>query len=378
MAVTGEATIEDDQFEALLDAVREGPIDFDGLEVRYEDDGYVFSVPDLTRKHLAEDELHRVCTANADWVTNWHYWETVVEGHDTARRAFLRKLEAAESHTVPERYAAMRDVEAHEDAHEGDLVTEWGQVHISVALGEVGYRRYEVRHEDDADADRADLAVHEDPREARELAKYDAKGRYRPLRTAPSLPGGFVFPDLTSKELLTVVDSLYPATVANWHREQQGNLDVSHWHETTERQTGIYGIVSELPREAVDWVAESCCVDSQCLKRREWHYEEDDHLDAPGGDGQFPCREPCSLVVAASRKWTKLEEEHEHTYEFDLTPSEKEQVEDIIAAVADGRIDEIREADVYEGANRYRARYLRAKRFDDHGNLCGVETGDEE
>ncbi|WP_435318231.1 DR2241 family protein [Haloarchaeobius sp. TZWSO28] len=381
MAATERETVETDQFDALLDAVREGPIDFDGLQVRYEDDGYVFEVPDLTRKHLSEGELDQVCAANAEWVTNWHFWETVVGGHGTARRAFLRKLEAAEAHSVPERYDVMHgDGEADSDADTSDdteLVTEWGQVHITVDLGEVGYRRYEVRHADDAGVAREELDVHDEPRAARDLTKYDSKGRYRPLKTAPSLPGGFVFPDLTSSELMTVIDALYPATVANWHREQQGNLDVSHWHETTERQTGIYGIVSELPREAVDWVAESCCDDSQCLKRREWQYDEDDQLDVPGGDGQFPCREPCSLVVAASRKWTKLEEEHEHTYEFDLTPSEKEQVEDIIEAVAEGRVDEIREADVYKGANRYRARYLHAKRFDDHGNLCGVETDEE-
>ncbi len=38
------------------------------------------------------------------------------------------------------------------------------------------------------------------------------------------------------------------------------------------------------------------------------------------------------------------------------------------------RADDIREADVYEGANRYRARFLRAKLFDDEENLGGVET----
>ncbi|WP_435358196.1 DR2241 family protein [Haloarchaeobius sp. DFWS5] len=358
MAVT--QAVETDQFEALIETVRDGPIDFDGMWVGYEDDGYVFEISGFTRKHLSEGELDHVCQVNADWVTNWHFWEQVVGGHGTARRAFLRKLESADEHAVPDRYEALDDE---------SLVTEWGQVQITVSLGEVGYRRYEVRHVDDAEADRNDLEAHDEPRAARELAKYDDRGRYRPLKTAPTLRSGFVFPDLTSSELRDVLDFCYPATVANWHREQQGELDVSHWTETAERQTGIYDIVDELPREAVEWVAEACCVDSQCLKRREWQYDEDDDLSVPGGDGAFPCREPCSLVVAAARKWTKLEEEEEHTYELTLTESEKEQVEAIIDAVSEGTVDEIREADVYKGANRYRARYLRAKRFDEDGHL---------
>ncbi|TKX77681.1 hypothetical protein EXE53_25295, partial [Halorubrum sp. SD626R] len=129
--------------------------------------------------------------------------------------------------------------------------------------------------------------------------------------------------------------------------------------------------------EHVNWGAEACCDDSQCLKRREWEYDADTELDVDGGDGAFPCREPCSVVVSAARKWTRLESEQPRTYEFELTPSEKEQVEDIIDAVADGRIDEIREADTKEGANRYRARFLRAKRFDDEGNLGGVPTDED-
>jgi hypothetical protein len=115
-------------------------------------------------------------------------------------------------------------------------------------------------------------------------------------------------------------------------------------------------------------------VDSQCLKRREWEFDEETPLDVDGGDGAFPCREPCSLVVAAARKWATLEREAERTYEFTLTPSEKEQLEEILDAVADGRVDDIREADVYDGANRYRARYLRAKRLDADGNLSGTPT----
>ena len=114
-------------------------------------------------------------------------------------------------------------------------------------------------------------------------------------------------------------------------------------------------------------LAAACCVDSQCLKRREWDEDESTELDVPRGEGEFPCREPCSLVVAAARQWAILENEEPRTYELELTPSERGQIESLIEAVADGRIDEIREADVGDGANRYRARYLRAKRFADGG-----------
>jgi hypothetical protein len=172
------------------------------------------------------------------------------------------------------------------------------------------------------------------------------------------------------------VGQFYPATIQNWYREREGELDISHWRETAERQTGIYGIVEELEPRQVEWVARSCCVDSQCLKRREWDEDADTPLDAPRGDGQFPCREPCSLVVAAARRWTTLEREEERAYTFTLTPSEKEQLEALIDAVADDRTDEIREADVYEGANRYRTRFLREKRMVD-GDLCGVPTEPE-
>jgi hypothetical protein len=149
------------------------------------------------------------------------------------------------------------------------------------------------------------------------------------------------------------------------HLEREGELDVTGWADTAQRQTGIYGVAQELPEQAVEWATRACCVDSQCLKRREWDIDEDQPLETPRGDGEFPCREPCSLLIAAAREWATLEREETRTVELELTPSEHEQLEEIVDAVAEGRVDEIREADVDDGANRYRARYLRAKRFAD-------------
>jgi hypothetical protein len=355
-----------EQFEALLTAAADG-VDFEGLAVGVEESGYRFETPAVDRTGLTESELHALAEDD-DYVTNWYFWTVQVGEEGVHRRRFLRHLERADDRPVPDRYAALAD----------GVETEWGELLLTARLGADGERVYEVRHVADDDAAVDDLTHHEDPRDARDIARFDSTGRYRPLKTAPSLDDGWVFTDLDGRDAVETVDTFYPATVANWSLERAGDLDVSHWRETVDRQTGIYGVVKTWDRqeghEHVNWVAEACCADSQCLKRREWQYDDDEALDVDGGDGVFPCREPCSLVIAAARKWTKLEGERTRTYEFELTPSEKEQIEDIIDAVADGRVDDVREADISEGANRYRTRFLRAKRFDDAGNLCGVDT----
>ena len=356
-----------DPVDALAATAPDG-IAFDDLHVERDGDTYIFKTPEDDHTELGEEGLRDVA-ADSSYVDNWYFWHATAPQTD-ARWDFLRWLEAAEDAAVPDRYDALAD----------GVVTEWGQLRITVSLGGDGERTYELRHVDDATTPAAALDGYDDPLDARELAKHDDDGAYRPLKTAPSLQTGWQFSALGPAHLVEAVHAFYPATVQNWHREREGELDVTHWHETVSRQTGIYGVVQTWDRgegyEHVNWVAEACCDDSQCLKRREWGYDEETDLDVDGGGGAFPCREPCSLVVAAARQWTKLEGEQSKTYEFELTPSEKEQVEAIVDAVADGRADDVREADVYDGANRYRTRFLRAKLFDDEGNLCGVETKD--
>jgi hypothetical protein len=358
--------------DALCETIEQNDSDpavtFDGLVVDRSDATYTIETPHEQYDAASETELREQLGALDQYVTNWFYWERVVETPDDARRAFLRQLEGADEHDVEARYDRLG---------EDGVATSWGQLHIHATIDEDGHRSYEIRHEADADASEETLEAYDDSLEARQLTKHDGKGRYRPLKTAPSLVDGWRFGELGPQDCVQTVEYIYPATIANWYREQEGELDVTHYRECAERQTGIYDMIEGLEPEAVDWVAQACCEDSQCLKRREWQYDDEHELEADGGTGPFPCREPCSLVVAAARKWTTLESETPRTYEFELTPSEKNQLEAIIDAVADDRIDEIREADVYEGANRYRARYLRAKRFDEDGDLCGVPTTEE-
>ncbi len=365
-----EVVLSAEVFEAFRTAIADGPIDFDDLYARYdhETERFEFETTETTRTGLSEAELHEAAEEHASFVTNWWFVSSVLGDRSADRVAFVRWLEAADEHPVPARY----------DALASGMDRSWGELHIMATIDETGQRSYEIRHEDDAAVSTDALDVYTNPLDAREIGTFDSGGQYRPLRTAPSLPTGWVFPDLSAIEVCETVDAFYPATIANWYRESEGTLDIDHWRDTAERQTGIYGIIDELDEAAVNRIAASCCVDSQCLKRREWEYDAETELSADGGSGVFPCREPCSLVVAAARKWTTLEREEPQTYEFELTPSEKEQLEALIDAVADDRTDDIREADVYEGANRYRARYLREKRIDEHGNLSGTPTHPEE
>ena len=356
----------DAEYGDALVATADDGIAFDGLTVDREGDRFVFETPAEVHESLDEADLRAVAGEDA-YVRNWYFWHAVAP-QKPDRWAFLRWLEDAAETPLDERLEALAD----------GVVTEWGQLRLTATAADAGDRRYDVRHVDDARTDAAELEHHEDPRDARSITKHDDDGRYRPLKTAPSLQTGWRFAGLDAADLVATVETVYPATVANWHREREGGLDVTHWHETVERQTGIYGVVQTWDRgeghEHVNWVAEACCVDSQCLKRREWQYDEATDLDVDGGDGVFPCREPCSLVIAAARQWTKLEGEEPRTYEFELTPSEKEQLEAILDAVSEGRAGDVREADVYDGANRYRARFLRAKRTDEEGRLGGVPT----
>ena len=358
-----ESGLSETQLAAFRETLAAEPIAYDGLAAEYDadEDSYHIETP-ARQTTLTADELSTVDAEQAAYISNWYFYTQAVGGEVT--QAFCRWLELADDRAVPDRYDALKT----------GIDREWGQLRITTTLADDGARRYEIRHVDDSDADADALTTHTDPFDARDIGTLDATGRYRPLRTAPSLDSGWIFPELTASEVYDAVEAFYPATVVNWYREQRGELDIDHWRDEQDRQSGIYNLITVLPDEAVEWAAAACCDDSQCLKRREWELSEDEPLDADGGDGVFPCREPCSMVVAAGREWAKLEREESRSYEFELTPSEKEQLEEIIDAVADDEIDEIREADIGNGANRWRARYLREKRFDDDGHLSGTPT----
>ncbi|WP_345410652.1 DR2241 family protein [Haladaptatus pallidirubidus] len=243
----------------------------------------------------------------------------------------------------------------------------WGELSITVRLIDAAEREYEVRHVEDRDEDSSALETYRDPTAVRDLSRFTDGGDYRPLRTAPNLPTGWSFETENPDELYRVVDWVYPAAVTNWNREREDALDVTHFVETADRQTGMYAEIGNIDEDALENAVAACCSDSQCLKRREWDASESEEIDVPRGDGEFPCREPCSLFVAAVREFLATERgdrENEFGDEDEPRFEQSERDADERPAFVDGTAESsVRDGDVSDPANRYRARYRRAKRF---------------
>lgn len=196
----------------------------------------------------------------------------------------------------------------------------WGE--LLVSREEAGY---DLRHAADSGKEGLDERVGGD---AAGIARYTDSGSYRPLKSERSLAAGWVMKGLTAEELLHAIESFYPAGVANWYREREGELDVTSWCETAERMTGIYSDVGELSGGDLDAAVGAVC--GNCVRSNEWH-------DA-GGEGVIPCREACSFFVAATREFLEAEGEP-------VEPS----------------LD-VRKAEFSREGNLYRERYLRRRR----------------
>ncbi|MDR9412928.1 MAG: DR2241 family protein, partial [Haloferacaceae archaeon] len=195
--------------------LQETTIEYDGLTAQVSEGGYKLETPE--RQTVVEQLEADALEEFAPWVQNWWYWEHACAVQTPAGRRYLRMLERAETMSVPERMSDLR----------GGIETAWGELTVIASTDEEGRRRYTVRHTDDGPE--AELEPLETPEEARALATYDADGRYRPLKSAPSLRRGWSFTHISATRLIAVIGYLYPASIPNWDREQAGALDITHW-----------------------------------------------------------------------------------------------------------------------------------------------------
>ncbi len=141
------------------------------------------------------------------------------------------------------------------------------------------------------------------PEDAREIAKYDAAGAYRPLKTAPNLRRGWELRLESVEDLRLALDLFYPAALGLWLGLQAGTLTGTPLRATLGRQTGMYR-VTQLIRDdqATELIAKTCA--AGCLRHRLW--EIDKPLAGPASAlPELLCAEACNLLVAACRPLAK-------------------------------------------------------------------------
>ncbi|MBV8142537.1 MAG: hypothetical protein JOZ60_10875 [Verrucomicrobia bacterium] len=167
----------------------------------------------------------------------------------------------------------------------------------------------------------AEARVYRSIEDARQIAKYDANGAYRPLKGAPNLPRGWVIELTTIDELKRALDYFYPGAIATWLAYQAGTAHPVCLRQTLSRQTGMYRATRKISdKQAEDLVKEVCRSDSRCLRTILWGIDDhrppdflprsksDPNVDQTGQNRAalpFPCLEACNLLVAAARTTMK-------------------------------------------------------------------------
>jgi sirohydrochlorin cobaltochelatase len=197
----------------------------------------------------------------------------------------------------------------------------------SLNLGEINARRvtdalFIVRHRQDAESGTgAKLRVYTGPVGARDLARFDREGRYRPLKGAPTLPTGWELQLDSIDSLKLAIDSFYPGALASWFAWEEGRANPVDLRATLNRQTGMYRVTQKLTHTEADELAGRFCrSDGGCLRTILWTIEgkrpegklpetkfsiKYDQLGKHESAIPFLCLEACNLFVAEARKTVK-------------------------------------------------------------------------
>jgi len=230
----------------------------------------------------------------------------------------------------------------------------FGQLRVTGA----GDGRYVLHHAEDEGA--SGLAVHEDPRAAREISKTTEDGEYRPLKSSPNLRRGWEMRLSGARDLAVAMNLLYPAAIVHWHLYREGRLQTTSYRENAARQSGIYKRVQRLSDEGVQDAARACCEDAVCLKKTLWDVDGETPLAMDRGKGEILCPEPCSVFVSFARRVRLFEREKKRDLDaIGLSPTEKADLTALVEAAATGHVEFAREAEFEKSLNERRMRYRR-------------------
>lgn len=214
---------------------------------------------------------------------------------------------------------------------------------VQFHFGQISVRKREesgfvVLHRDDASLDK--LQTYRTAEEAVEIAKCDDAGRYRPLKTAPSLRHGWRLELASVEELSRALDYFYPGRLGVFATWKSGYVKTTALRETLDRQSGMYRVAAKISDEQINnVVARFCRSDGGCLRTILWKRDErgviastklpkekfdpaSDQMttssqarSAPPATAAAPvtvpllCQEACNLLVGECRKVVKAEKD---------------------------------------------------------------------
>lgn len=194
--------------------------------------------------------------------------------------------------------------------------------------------------------------------ELRGIAQFTEQKAFRPLKSAPNLQRGWQFLAVNHTELNDALGHLYPGAVADWFAAQQSEPSITHYHEFTARQTGMYRITTLLDDGQVAQIAHACCHRRFCLKQRLWTVEGVPP-DGAMEKSLIPCLEPCAVLLEFARTVVRLEQNEP----FRVPESAEEAKTLALALEQKARTpnNDIREADFSSPQNPRRAQWLLEK-----------------
>jgi sirohydrochlorin cobaltochelatase len=165
------------------------------------------------------------------------------------------------------------------------------------------------------DAGREELEFFRDPRAAREVARFDERGEYRPLKSAMNLRRGWVLEAGSLEGMELALEFFYPAALGLCFAWLRGNLAPTPLRETLGRQSGMYRVTQLLDDDqALGLIGERC--GAGCLRTVLWDLSSGSTVTSLPAERRtmdgFPsdripllCREACNLLVADARPIAK-------------------------------------------------------------------------
>jgi len=169
------------------------------------------------------------------------------------------------------------------------------------------YNSFRLRHVHD-ESRSSGLLRQVVPGTLRNLAQFDSRGSFRPLKSAPDLIDGWECEVGDPTALEFALNSIYPGAVADWYAVHHSGAVGTDFREFIHRQTGIYASCRRLKDSETIPVIRACCHRRFCIKRRLWTVRGLP-TDSPNEKSEIPCLEPCAIFLEMSRRVT-LELEH--------------------------------------------------------------------